>query len=153
MQDGDMITVNPKIIPTLVKSSDGKSMEFKPLNFMSPWMFIPTYLEVCYATCSTVFLRAPLAQPKYMEIPSPYPPSWHQLVFEWYSSIKRSQTKKPILPVLTIGSRQVKLKPKFDSLLRHDLKQKHLMIRKQKREQLLSNLSKEKAEYKAQGHI
>lgn len=154
LQDGDMITVNPNVIPTLKRSEQpGSMLEFAPLNFMSPWMFTPVYLEVCYATCSTVFLRSPLAQPKVMEIPSPYPPTWHQLVFEWYASIKRSQTKKPIDPVLMVGGREIKLKPKFDSLMRFDLKQKQLELKRSKREKMLAILAKEKAEYKAQGHL
>lgn len=99
-----MITVSPLVIPTLktpTPPSDAKKendekvqsdastpaqtlpRQWSPVEFMSPWIFIPTYLEVDFATCSAVFLRSPLVQPRRMEIPSPFPPSWHQLAYEW----------------------------------------------------------------------
>ena len=148
-----MITVNPKVIPTLLPApdSDGKQLEFKALPFMSPWMFIPTYLEVCYQTCSTVFLRAPLAQQQ-MEIPSPYPPSWHQLVFEYYASIKRKQTREPVKEVLNIQGNDVRLKPKFDKIVRGDLKAKAEKLKQVRREKLAAFVAREKSEYKKQGH-
>ena len=66
-----------------IVNDPSQSRVWKPLEYMSPWMFIPKYLEVDFATCSSIFLRTPLVQPGLMEIPSPYPPSWHQLVYEW----------------------------------------------------------------------
>jgi hypothetical protein len=69
--------------PSPKNDDPSKPRVWKPLDYMSPWIFIPKYLEVDFATCSAVFLRSPLVQPSLMEIPSPFPPSWHQLVFEW----------------------------------------------------------------------
>ena len=66
-----------------IVNDPSRSRIWKPLEYMSPWMFVPKYLEVDFATCSSIFLRTPLVQPGLMEIPSPYPPSWHQLVYEW----------------------------------------------------------------------
>ncbi|ORY38173.1 hypothetical protein BCR33DRAFT_720881 [Rhizoclosmatium globosum] len=101
-----------------------KSLPFFPLPFMAPWMFIPAYLEVCYNTCSTVFLRTPLPQPNSVEIPSPHAPDMHALAYEWYSSIKRSKTKRPPpAEPLVVNGRSVRLKTKFDSIVRARLKQ------------------------------
>jgi hypothetical protein len=142
-----MITVSPSAIPTLIGPSTA-SREFKPIEYMAPWMFIPAYLEVCYATCSTVFLRSPLVQPKLMEIPSPYPPNWHQLVYEWYASIKRAQTKKPILEPLVLRGQPLKLKPKFDSIMRADLAKKNKLVMVQKQEQRLQEAKEELKKYR-----
>ena len=94
--------------------------KFTPFPYMAPWMFIPTYLEVSFATCSSVFLRSPLVQPSLMEIPSPYPPNWHQLVYEWYAQKKKAQVKGPLKQQLIINGKAVKLKPKFDRMIRRD---------------------------------
>lgn len=89
LQDGDLVTVHPGVIPTCVvtkrnyKGVKFSELRFKEIPYMSPWMFIPEYLEVDYNTCSAVFLRSPFQQPNAVEIPSPFPPRWHQLVYEW----------------------------------------------------------------------
>jgi hypothetical protein len=119
LEDGDMITVCPSIIPTLTGTPDTE-MTFKPIAYMSPWMFIPKYLEVNYKACSAVLLRSPLPQPSEMEIPSPYPPSWHQLVFEWYATIKRRKLKQGSKPPLVVNGQIVRLKAKFDRMLRRN---------------------------------
>lgn len=145
-----MITVNPKSVPTL--KIEGDKSEFQPVPYMSPWMFIPPYLEVCYSTCSTVFLRSPFAQPNEMEIPSPYPPVWHQLAFEWYSTLKRAQTRSEIKPQLIIDQMPVVLKPKFDSIVRSDLKKKQKQKRQERQLQDFLKLEKEKYKYAEQGN-
>ncbi|KAJ3252477.1 mitochondrial 37S ribosomal protein nam9 [Boothiomyces macroporosus] len=150
LEDGDMITVNPKSVPTL--KIEGDKSEFQPVPYMSPWMFIPPYLEVCYSTCSTVFLRSPFAQPNEMEIPSPYPPVWHQLAFEWYSTLKRAQTRSEIKPQLIIDQMPVVLKPKFDSIVRSDLKKKQEQKRQERQLQDFLKLEKEKYKYAEQGN-
>jgi hypothetical protein len=137
-----MITVKPSQIPTLDDN------QFKPVEYMAPWMFIPTYLEVDYATCSTIFLRSPLVQPKRMEIPSPFPPSWHQLVFEWYASIKRAQTKKPIQQPLVVRGQPIKLKPKFDSILRSDIRKKKSSLAEQSYKKRLEEAREEMEKYR-----
>ncbi|KAJ3007401.1 UNVERIFIED_CONTAM: mitochondrial 37S ribosomal protein nam9 [Siphonaria sp. JEL0065] len=91
---------------------------------MAPFMFTPAYLEVCYNTCSTVFLRTPLPQPTSVEIPSPHPPDMHALAYEWYSSIKRTKTKRPpSAEPLVVNGRSVRLKSKFESIMRARLKE------------------------------
>ncbi|KAH6573497.1 hypothetical protein BASA62_002942 [Batrachochytrium salamandrivorans] len=127
LQDGDMITVAPRSIPTLAGKTDA-TLRFKPFPYMSPWMFTPAYLEVDYTTCSTVFLRSPVAQPNAVEIPSPLPPTFHQLAFEWYAPIKRARKVLPRDPLIVCGQ-TVKLKPKFDSIMRMDQKNRLTELR------------------------
>lgn len=138
-----MVTVDPSVIATL--SGPTKEIrEFTPLEYMAPWMFIPSYLEVCFASCSSVFLRAPLAQPALMEIPSPYPPNWHQLVYEWYAQKKKAQKKDPLKPLLVINGQTVKLKPKFDRLLRIDQRKTQEIAKKIKNQDLQILVQREK---------
>lgn len=101
-------------------SLGGQGLPFVPHPFMAPWMFIPPYLEVNYPTCSTVFLRSPLPQPDRVEVPSPLPPSVHQLGFEWYNTIKRRKTKRVDGSPLVVNGKTVMLKPKFDRMVRAD---------------------------------
>ncbi|KAI8905566.1 hypothetical protein EDD86DRAFT_193895 [Gorgonomyces haynaldii] len=121
MEDGDILTVEPDAIPTLEKTEQGYA--FKPKDYQSPWMFTPAYLEVDYNTCSTVFLRSPLPQPERTEIPSPFGPRVHQLAFEWYSNIKRRKTKEARKKPLVINGSVVRLKHKFERIMRKQLQQ------------------------------
>jgi hypothetical protein len=93
-----------------IKSSQ---LFFNPIPYMTPWMFVPAYIEVDYNTCSVVLLRSPLQQANEVEIPSPFPPRWHQLVYEWYSTLRRLD-KKIAKKQLSINGHAVHLKPKFD---------------------------------------
>lgn len=152
-----MITVNPRVIPTLVKASIGvddkkseeekkksyvtdEMMKFKPMKGMAPWMYTPAYLHVDYQTCSTVFLRSPLPQPGYVEIPSPFPPSWHQLVYDWYADIAKKRNKIRSRIPLRINGQLVKLKPKYDLKVRRQMKQE--IIEKAQRNQALATYGK-----------
>ncbi|KAI8818098.1 uncharacterized protein EV422DRAFT_538732 [Fimicolochytrium jonesii] len=123
LEDGDLITVSPRVIPTLTGPVK-ETREFKRKEYMAPWMFIPSYLEVDYNTCSTVFLRTPLPQPNEVEIPSPFPPAWHQLVYEWYSSIYKKKesirTKETLKKPVVVEGQTVRLKKKFAQLRRKD---------------------------------
>ncbi|KAJ3097697.1 mitochondrial 37S ribosomal protein nam9 [Physocladia obscura] len=113
----------PAALDALIKKHP-KSLPFAAHPYMAPWMFIPAYLEVCYNTCATVFLRSPLPQPDCVEIPSPHAPDLHALAYEWYSSIKRAKTKRPSPShPLVVNGRSVRLKAKFDSIVRARLKQ------------------------------
>ncbi len=162
MEDGDLITVSPRVIPTLFKSKEAEEknkkaeekakkagidvkkksyvtdqmMEFRPLDGMAPWMFTPAYLHVDYQTCSTVFLRSPLPQAGKVEIPSPFPPSWHQLLHDWYADIAKKRRKiRSKIPV-RINGQLVKLKPKYDRMVRRQMKQQ--MIEKVRRNEALA---------------
>ncbi|TPX36189.1 hypothetical protein SmJEL517_g01606 [Synchytrium microbalum] len=112
----------PKIEYKLVPKTRNAKIPytFKPVDYMAPWMFTPDYLEVNYPSCSTVFLRSPQSQPHRVEIPSPYPPSQHQLAYEWYARIKERQTKRRYhQPLFMSGGRvPVVLKPHFDRMVR-----------------------------------
>jgi hypothetical protein len=95
------------------------ALPFREVPWMSPFMFLPPYLEVSYKTCSLIFLRPPLPQPDRVEIPSPHPPELHSLAYEWYSGIKKSKTKRPPPNYpLVVNGQSVKLKPRFDLMLR-----------------------------------
>ncbi|KAJ3370705.1 mitochondrial 37S ribosomal protein nam9 [Kappamyces sp. JEL0680] len=154
LEDGDMITVNPNVMATLAAPGEGEHAPRKwtPVDYMSPWMFIPTYLEVCFATCSAIFLRSPLVQPKRMEIPSPYPPNWHQLVYEWYAQKKKAQKRAPPKPQLVINGQSVKLKPKFDRIVRADQYQLRSKIESIKSEDRKLATRREKLQFQKAGH-
>lgn len=57
---------------------------WRPRPFMSPFAFIPQYLEVNQNVCAAVYLRHPVARPGLAEVPSPFHPDTSQLTFNWY---------------------------------------------------------------------
>ncbi|KAK4043426.1 hypothetical protein C8A01DRAFT_13063 [Parachaetomium inaequale] len=57
---------------------------WKPREWMSPFAFIPRYLEVNQRVCAAVYLRHPVARPGKSEVPSPFSPTLSQLAFNWY---------------------------------------------------------------------
>lgn len=57
---------------------------WEPRPYMSPFAFIPRYLEVNQNICAAVYLRHPVARQGMAEIPSPFPPEVHELAFNWY---------------------------------------------------------------------
>ncbi|KAI1368629.1 hypothetical protein F5Y08DRAFT_295408 [Xylaria arbuscula] len=57
---------------------------WRPRNYMSPFAFIPKYLEVNQNTCSAVYLRHPVARKGSAEVPTPYGLETSQLAFNWY---------------------------------------------------------------------
>lgn len=57
---------------------------WRPRNYMSPFAFIPRYLEVNQKICSAVYLRNPVARPGLAEVPSPFTFETQQLAFNWY---------------------------------------------------------------------
>jgi hypothetical protein len=54
--------------------------------YASPWLFIPAYLEVSFATCAAIYVRHPTARPRYSEIPTPYDADGEVIrhAWEWY---------------------------------------------------------------------
>ncbi|KAI8908843.1 hypothetical protein DFJ77DRAFT_442570 [Powellomyces hirtus] len=151
LEDGDMVTVDPAMVPTLVGPTK-VTREFKAVDYMAPWMFIPAYLEVDYNTCSTVFLRTPLPQPDMVEVPSPFPPDWHQLAYEWYSSIVKKKesirTKHALKPPVVIEGQTLKLKQKFAEIRLRD--QKNLLEDRFKIKEEKARKAKEDKERAAQ---
>ncbi|KAI9705361.1 MAG: mitochondrial 37S ribosomal protein nam9 [Bogoriella megaspora] len=55
-----------------------------PRPYMSPFAFIPRYLEVNQNVCSAVYLRHPVARPGLAEVPTPFNYETSQLAFAWY---------------------------------------------------------------------
>lgn len=132
---------------------DPAVLKFNAIDYMSPWMFTPTYLEVCYASCSAIFLRSPLAQPSRMEIPSPFPPNWHQLVYEWYSSRKRAKTGEVKKDQLVVDGLGVMLKPKFERMVRGDVRKKEMKDMVEQRAARVKEAYVETQKFKAEGNI
>ncbi|KAF9653566.1 alpha-L RNA-binding motif-containing protein [Thelephora ganbajun] len=126
---GDMVTVDPKAInflqprametdpdegadadthpskdvsSAIVKSADGSTSGHTPFhlpNYAAPFIFIPTYLEVSFPTCSTVYLRHPTARPGYSEVPTPYDADGEvvRLAWEWYAKVRpRMRSKRQL---------------------------------------------------------
>ncbi|EPY53689.1 ribosomal protein subunit S4 [Schizosaccharomyces cryophilus OY26] len=57
---------------------------FSPKPYMALMAFIPSYLEVCFQTCSFVYVRDPVARPGFTEVPSPFPEDVHALAYSFY---------------------------------------------------------------------
>ncbi|KII85325.1 hypothetical protein PLICRDRAFT_44591 [Plicaturopsis crispa FD-325 SS-3] len=67
--------------------------------YSSPFLFIPAYIEVSFATCSAIYLRHPTARPGYSEIPTPYDADGEviRLAWEWYSAVRpRIRSKRQL---------------------------------------------------------
>ena len=57
---------------------------WRPRDFLSPFAFIPNYLEVHQKICSAVYLRHPVARPGLAEVPTPFSPETLGLAHNWY---------------------------------------------------------------------
>ena len=57
---------------------------WRPRPYMSPFAFIPRYLEVNQNVCAAVYLRHPVARPGLAEVPTPFHLETSQLAFNWY---------------------------------------------------------------------
>ena len=83
-------------------SASVKDEGLTPFNLpahASPFIFIPAYLEVSFATCSVVYVRHPTARPGYSEIPTPYAADGEvvRLAWEWYSKVRpRNRSKRQL---------------------------------------------------------
>ena len=71
------------------KRKNALSQSFHAKPFMSPFAFIPSYLEVSHLTCSAIYLRHPVARPGLTEVPSPLPPTVHNLAYSFYTRGRR----------------------------------------------------------------
>lgn len=58
-------------------------------HFASPWLFIPAYIEINFATCSAIYVRHPTARPGYSEIPTPYDADGEVVRFAWEWYVER----------------------------------------------------------------
>jgi hypothetical protein len=57
---------------------------WRPRDYMSPFAFIPRYLEVNQNICAAVYLRHPVVRAGLAEVPSPFDFTTNQLAFNWY---------------------------------------------------------------------
>lgn len=57
---------------------------WQPRPYMSPFAFIPRYLEVNPNICAAVYLRHPVARVGNAEVPTPFNNEISQLAFNWY---------------------------------------------------------------------
>jgi hypothetical protein len=79
--------------------SDEGLTPFNLPAYASPFIFVPAYLEVSFATCSVVYVRHPTARPGYSEIPTPYDADGEvvRLAWEWYSKVRpRNRSKRQL---------------------------------------------------------
>lgn len=67
-----------------VDDSKPYATPWRPRPYMSPFAFIPRYLEVNQNVCSAVYLRHPVARPGLAEVPTPFGQEQQQLAFNWY---------------------------------------------------------------------
>lgn len=67
-----------------VDSTKPYATPWEPRPYMSPFAFIPRYLEVNQNICSAVYLRHPVARPGLAEIPTPFSAETVALGFNWY---------------------------------------------------------------------
>ena len=76
--------------------STGGLTPFHLPAYASPFLFIPAYLEVSFATCSAIYVRHPTARTDYSEIPTPYDADGPvvRLAWEWYSKIRPRMRSK-----------------------------------------------------------
>ena len=56
-----------------------------PRPYMSPWVFVPRYLEVNHNICAAVYLRHPVARRGLGEVPTPFSFFTSQLAHNWYA--------------------------------------------------------------------
>ena len=57
---------------------------WRPREWMSPFAFVPRYLEVHQRVCAAVYLRHPVARPGLGEVPTPFPNEVNSLTHNWY---------------------------------------------------------------------
>ena len=57
---------------------------WRPREYMSPFAFVPGYLEVHQKVCSAVYLRHPVARPGLAEVPTPFQSETLGLAHNWY---------------------------------------------------------------------
>ena len=57
---------------------------WRPRAYMSPFAFIPRYLEVNQNICAAVYLRHPVVRPGLSELPTPFPEEVSASAYLWY---------------------------------------------------------------------
>ena len=67
-----------------IDASKPYATPWRPRDFISPFAFIPNYLEVHQKVCSAVYLRHPVARPGLGEVPTPFHSESLGLAHNWY---------------------------------------------------------------------
>lgn len=67
-----------------IDASKPYATPWRPRDFISPFAFIPNYLEVHQKVCSAVYLRHPVARPGLGEVPTPFHSETLGLAHNWY---------------------------------------------------------------------
>lgn len=67
-----------------IDSTKPYATPWRPRDYMSPFAFVPRYLEVNHNICAAVYLRHPVARPGLGEVPTPYNESIGGAAFAWY---------------------------------------------------------------------
>jgi hypothetical protein len=83
--------------PSTKTASQGPSLTpFDLPQYASSFIFIPTYAEISFPTCSAIYVRHPTAHPGNSEIPTLYDADGKviRLALEWYSKVRpRTRSK------------------------------------------------------------
>lgn len=86
---------------------------FNPPPYAAPFLFIPPYIEVSFATCSAIFVRRPTARYNYSEIPSPYEADGEimRLSWEWYNKVRPRMRSKSQLARMPDNRKETRVIP------------------------------------------
>lgn len=81
--------------------------------YAAPFIFIPAYIEVNFATCSAIFVRRPTARYNYSEIPSPYEADGEimRLTWEWYNTVRPRMRSKSQLARMPDNRKETRVIP------------------------------------------
>lgn len=95
------VSEKPLPISKMPQKREEEAYYFQPPLYFTPWLFVPSYLEVNYKTGGVVMHRLPNVryeaagnkrQGRYVsDIPSPYSPKIMSLAYEWF--LKRCRRK------------------------------------------------------------
>ncbi|GAA5828878.1 hypothetical protein JCM11251_005905 [Rhodosporidiobolus azoricus] len=87
----------PPASSTTPASTGPRPLRFKLPDYAAPFLFIPSYLEPSFTTCSAVYLRHPTARPGVSEVATPYEADGEvmRLAWEYYASLGRKGDKRP----------------------------------------------------------
>ena len=94
-------------------SSEKSLTPFNLPQYAAPFIFIPAYIEVNFATCSAIFVRRPTARYNYSEIPSPYEADGEimRLSWEWYNKVRPRMRSKSQLARMPDNRKETRVIP------------------------------------------
>ncbi|KAI5117613.1 hypothetical protein M0805_001213 [Coniferiporia weirii] len=103
-----------------IHSKPSSSTDLTPFNlppYAPPFIFIPAYIEVSFATCSAIFVRRPTARFNYSEIPSPYEADGEimRLTWEWYNKVRPRMRSRSQVARMPDNRRETRVIPGVDT--------------------------------------